>query len=415
MIAIPLIYFVGLAIFLYCRSHRWGLDLAAVSLLIVISLCAIMIDVTEIYGSYGINKPSYNILTLLLFCIQWTIVIYPLHALSKLELQPLPDCKNLMLYVWIVSVIISAGLMIFKSMDDIRDALIMDMADVRAQHYKELYTGGDKSSNYLYFVPSILVQNPMPTIALLLWFYMNSFVNGNYVLKVGIIVASIVQAVLAIVTAGRAAMIYWIFDFYLLYSFFYRFVATKVKYAINISALVFGIAFAALFVTITVSRFDGSESDRDPLESLYGYAGQHVNNFSCMIMEGGNSPFSIDRELPFLSRFVFGLQFDLEDHYRSVSTKVKAMVNVFDTYGAEVYLDWGWIGYVLFHVFLIAIGVYINRMWKELSFYRLLLAGIAITFFTHGLFAWPFTHHYTSMSLALLFLFVYLFRYKIKV
>ena len=71
MIAIPFFYFLIVAVWFYRRNHKLGIDVAAASLLVMISFFAIVIDVKEIYGDFGINRVSYTLPTLILFCLQW--------------------------------------------------------------------------------------------------------------------------------------------------------------------------------------------------------------------------------------------------------------------------------------------------------------------------------------------------------
>ena len=66
MLFIPLIYFILLGLYFYLQHRTWNLDLAATSILIAISFCAIMIDVNDIYGDYGINEYSVTVPTVLL-------------------------------------------------------------------------------------------------------------------------------------------------------------------------------------------------------------------------------------------------------------------------------------------------------------------------------------------------------------
>ena len=415
MIAIPFFYFLIVAVWFYRRNHKLGIDVAAASLLVMISFFAIVIDVKEIYGDFGINRVSYTLPTLILFCLQWTIMLMPLHYLSRLELKPLPGVKLPMLYILTILMSISAAVMVVASLDDIKDALIMDFADVRDQHNKNLNLGVESGSNYLLLLPTLLVQQPMPTIAIMIWFYMHSFVPGKYILKICILLASIVQAILAIIIAGRAAMVYWMLDFVMIYSLFYQSLSKSVRRWINISGMAFGLLFVSVFLAITVSRFDGMTGDRDPFESVYGYAGQHVNNFCCLMSEGDSCPFYVDRTMPFISKFFLHEQFDLNEHYIKVASHVKAVVNVFDTYGAELYVDMGVFFYILFHLMVIAGTIYIIERWKDLPFDRLLMVVIMVAFVTHGLFAWPFVHHYTTIVIVFIMMLVYMFRFQFKV
>lgn len=391
------------------------MDLAATSLLIIISFCAIMIDVNDIYNDYGINEKNITIPTLILFCIQWGIVLSLIHVVSRIPLHEHFPIKEKMLYFFMFAIAISSIVIIVSRASDIRDALIMDLADVRNQHYEDLANGPNEGSNYLMLLPNILTSTPFPTLALFLWFYTKSFTNCNFLLRAGILVASIVQAVIAIVMAGRAAMVYWAFDFFMLYSYFYRYLSKGLRRNIRITAAVLGSLAAVLFISITLSRFDGNSYNRNPFDSLYGYAGQHVNNFCTMFEKAGDSPLSFDRIFPLMSKFG-GHSFELFEHYDNITSHIASniYVNVFDTFGAEIYLDLGWFGYIGALLLLLMATVLIRSKWTELSFEKTFFLVIVIAFFTRGIFAWPFVHHYTTLALLLTLSCCYLFKYKFR-
>lgn len=417
MIAIPFIYFICLFVYFWNKHQTWNMDLAAITILIVISFCAIMIDINDIYDDYGINQNNITLPTLILFCIQWTIVLALIHTISRIPLQQHFPVKENMLYLFFILITISSFAIIMTRAADIKEALVMDLADVRGQHYKDLAIGGSSEGfNYFMFLPNIFVTSPFPTLALFLWFYMKAFMKCNIFLRAGILIASIVQAIIAIIMAGRAAMIYWAFDFFLLYSYFYQYLSQSLKRRITLTASIFGGLAGTLFIAITLARFDGSSVNRDPFDSLYGYAGQHINNFCTMFVNGGESPITFDRIFPLLSKLT-GHQFDLFEHYENITSHLSSniIVNVFDTFGAEVYLDLGWFGYIFFMLLIFIFSFYIKTKWTEMSFNRIFILVIIIAFFCRGLFAWPFTHHYTTLALLLALSCSYLFKYAFRI
>ena len=91
------------------------------------------------------------------------------------------------------------------------------------------------------------------------------------------------------------------------------------------------------------------------------------------------------------------------------------MVNVFDTFGAELYLDLGWFGYIAFLLLWLMGYIILKIKWTEtLAFRNIFIFIIIITFFTRGIFSWPFTGHYTTLAIMLMFMIRYLFKYIIK-
>ncbi len=375
-----------------------------------------MIDVNDIYGDYGINENNISLPTLLLFCLQWTIILLPLHYISRLTLEEHPRIKTLLMYIVFIVVATSSFIMIVTSISDIQAALIMDLADVRNNHYDDLNSGGANSeANYFLLIPQILISTPIPTLALFCWFYMKAFMNCPLFLRAGILIASIVQAILAIIMAGRAAIIFWIFDFFLIYSLFYKYLSKGTKRAINATFIILIGFIGFLFISITFARFDGSDSHTDPFDSLYGYAGQHINNFCTMFEKGGSSPLLLDRIFPLYTKITTGMPYDMAGHYDAINTQVTALVNVFDTFGGELYLDLGWFGYIFFLLFWILGTIYIKSSWFSIPFYRVFFVIVLIAFFNRALFAWPFTGHYSTLALILTLGFSYFFKYAFKI
>lgn len=418
MLLIPLIFFLLLAVYFYMKHRCLNLDVSATLILIAISFFSILIDINDVYGDYGINEYAVTLPTILLYCIQWTLVLLPLHYLSCIKLQRHQPHKLLFLSIFIIILIASSALMIATSLTDIRDALIMDMVDVYKQNDSLRALGGHGESNYLMLLPHIFVSAPFPTLALFFWFYLKAFTKTPLVIRIGLLLASIVQAVLSIIVAGRAALIYWIFDFFLLFGFFYQYLSRRLKRGITIASFVIGGLIIGQMLLITISRF-GEDSGRgskvDPLVSLYAYAGQHVNNFCAVIADGGDAPVQIGRVLPLTNKIVNHQDFDLIQHYENIHASVNIIVNVFDTFGGELYLDLGWFGYIVFFLFLILFTQIIRYNWRELTFHRVFPVVIFIAFFTRGLFAWPFVGHYTTFALMLVIIACLSFKYTFKV
>lgn len=418
MLFIPLIYFILLASYFYMKHRCFNLDIAATLILIAVSFFSILIDINDVYGDYGINEYSVTLPTILLYCLQWTLVLLPLHYLSSVKLQKHEPHKSLILYVLFTLLIASSVAMIMTSLTDIRDALIMDMVDVYKQNDTLRSMGGHKESNYLMFIPQILVSAPFPTMALFFWFYMKAFTNSSILIRIGLLGASIVQAALSIIVAGRAALVYWVFDAFLIFGFFYQYLSARLRKGISIASMVIGGLIVGQMLIITISRF-GEESERgskvDPLVSLYAYAGQHVNNFCAMFVDGGDAPTQIGRIFPLTNKIVNHEDFDLLQHYENIHAHVNIVVNVFDTFGGELYLDLGWFGYISFFLVLAFVTQLIRYNWTELTFYRTIPTVVFIAFFTRGIFAWPFVHHYTTLALIVAFMFYLLFKYTFRI
>jgi len=418
MLLIPFIYFVLLAAYFYMKHRCLNLDIAATLILVAISFFSILIDINNVYGDYGINEYAVTLPAILLYCLQWTLILLPIHHISCIQLQKHEPHKLFFLSILVIILIASSSIMIATSLSDIKEALIMDMVDVYKQNDTLRSLGGHGESNYFMLIPQIFVSAPFPTLALFLWFYLKTFTKVPAIIRIGLLVASIVQAVLSIMVAGRAALIYWIFDFFLLFGYFYQYLSPRLKKGISIASIVIGGIIITQMLIITISRF-GDDSGRgskvDPLVSLYAYAGQHVNNFCAVISDGGDSPMQIGRIFPLTNKIVNHQDFDLIQHYENIHASVNIIVNVFDTFGGELFLDLGWFGYIMFFLIWLFVTQIIRYNWQEMTFYRTFLLIILIAFFTRGLFAWPFVGHYTTLALMLIATVSLLFKYTFRI
>ena len=417
LLFIPLIYFSALAAYFFSKHKCLNLDIAACIILIVVSISSLMIDVNDLYGDYGINEDSVTLPAIMLYCLQWTCFLLPLHIVSSIKLEKHDSVKSPMLYILFVVLIISSLIMIVTSLSDIRDAIIMDAVDMYRENAALREISVKTDSNFAMLLPQILTSAPFTTMALFFWFYAKAFTNCPTPIRIGLLLCSIVQAVLSIITAGRAALVYWVFDFFLIFGFFYQYLSRKLKLGVTIISIFIGTFIVGQMIVVTVSRFgeEGGIKDRDPLESLYAYAGQHVNNFCADITDGADAPLQIGRVLPLTNKIVNHKDFDLIDHYENIHAHVDIQVNVFDTFGGEVFLDMGWIGFIIVLLLLLTISTAIKIEWRELKFHRVFLLIILIAAFTRGIFAWPFTGHYTTLALMLVIMITFMFKYKFKI
>ena len=183
MLLIPLLYFIGLGIYFYKKQQCWNIDIAAVSLLVLISFFAILIDINDIYGMYGINENHITLPTILLFCIQWTIILLPIHYIANLPIEKHPEVKTKLLYILAITISIASIIIISTSMQDIKEALVMDVVDRYNDNINNVSMGSTES-NYFMLLPQILVAPPFPTLALFIWFYLKTFTNCSVYLRI---------------------------------------------------------------------------------------------------------------------------------------------------------------------------------------------------------------------------------------
>lgn len=75
MVYIAFLYFLLLLIYYFSKSRRWSMDVAAVSVILLVLSAAIGIDILDLYGEYGCNDNHISLVGVILFCLEWTIVL----------------------------------------------------------------------------------------------------------------------------------------------------------------------------------------------------------------------------------------------------------------------------------------------------------------------------------------------------
>lgn len=372
------------------------MDVAAVSVILVVLFAAIGIDKFDLYGEYGCNDNHISLNGVVLFCLEWTIVLHSIHIVSSKEIigfivSSKKNTYNALFWIMVVCAFVA----IIVQLPDIINSLQSDALDVRNQHYEDMSFKSLKERNIFMYLPGIFTSTPFPSLALVWWFFGISFLNQSFLKNSVLIIVSLSQAFLAILMAGRAAMVYWCIDFYLLACLFWPYMHLKQRSRIVTVAISVGVLVVGMMTMITVARFDRGSSS--PMLSVVGYAGQHLNNFCSVIEYGEDAPTQIGRIFPLTSKFL-GNPFKLKQHYENIEEVIPIMVHNFDTFGAEVFLDFGLIGFLILLLLMMLFNRKLNRM-EQITFPNLIILSIVVAFFGRGLFAWPFVGHYTTLGL----------------
>ncbi len=410
MVYIPLIYFIILALHYYRKQHQWSAEIAAISILILICLAAVVIDVRDLYGKFGCNENNLNIVGISVFCLEWTILFQAIHTFATKPIVAPNDTIQKKRNIFILFVFVCVIIRIIFLGTDIIHALKEDPLSVKEEHYEELAKGTTSlGRNIFMYLPMLFVSTPFSTLALVWFFY--GFATRTYSTKQNLMLLFISFAPIAIATmiAGRAAIVYWAVEFYILMCLFWKNLSHKLHQLIIRASIISGSIIAALFITVTVARFNRSS----PIDSVVGYMGQPLNNFCTFLAKGQNAPFQIGRVFP-LTYKLQGHHFMLTEHYQHIASACGIRANVFSTFGGVMYIDLG-IGAL---VFLLLLMMYIThsplQRMESLSFPNTIWLAIVLAFFSHGLFGWPFVGHYTTGALlSLLCVYIWL-NYKFK-
>ena len=413
MVYIPLIYFILLALHYYRKQHRWSAELAAISVLIAICLAAVAIDTKDLYGMYGCNENNLSLFGVTIFCLEWTILFKAFHIVTdKMIVSPRNGRENKLYKHLIACIFLCVLIRVLYMGGDIIHALTSDALDVKTQHYEELEMGSTTTGrNVFMYLPLLFSAVPYPTLALVWFFYGLATGSNSQVQNIMLLFVSLSQVALATLLAGRAAIVYWLVEFYILTCLFWKDLSPRLHKLIVCTSTVFGGAIIVLFAIVTISRFSSSS----PLDSIIGYMGQPLNNFCTFISKGGTAPTQIGRIFP-LTYKLSGHHFMLMEHYQNIEDTCDFHANVFGTFGGVVYLDLGVVALIILLLLMWYIVHFPLQRMKALTLSNTIWLTITIAFFSRGLFGWPFVGHYTIWGLisiiCIFFLLNYNFNFK---
>lgn len=411
---IPFIYFL-LLMFYFWRKNRTFDSATAITLFFVMSsFFAILVDLYDLYSEYGNNVKVVSILGTVIYCLGITVVIYPFSKISTFEIKTISLKKPVLLTWFCYAVFVSFLLYLGYNYENIYSALILDAADLKSSHYEDISFAIKDSQPFYMYPVNILVTSW--SLVLCIWFYSISFLKKGVLFNTALLISSTGGILYGVTIAGRAALVYWVFAFFVFYCFFSPFMPSKVKRNIRLLALILGALVFVFMAAITISRFE-DDADNGAWFSFIGYAGQMYNNFCVFFEHGTHLPVTIERIMPITYKYVLGGDFNLFDFYERIESVTGFYAACFYTLIGGLLINvgvWGMIVYLLLY-YVIAyrtmIGINKNQEFSYLIGYSVLLL-VPIK----GMFDIPFTGIsdtlYIFFSIALFWLFKYTFKYK---
>lgn len=416
MAYIPFIYFTTWLI-LHLRKPNMRFGAGAMSLL-WIDICSvfqILLDIRDLYGDFGCNDYAISAVGVLLYCILWTIILYPLTRLDDKGLQLHINKTQLFRYLCIFFVLCGVFYVIVSgSYTKIIDNLQGSRIDAyeRSMDNSTIY---HSQRQFWLWVPMVITM--MWPLLLLCWFMSISLCKQSAWIRFGLLFISMYMALMAFAGGGRAQILWWGLTFLIYYCLFRpQIEPSKRKIIIGLFS---GLAAIGLlgFMAITLSRFDSSVSDY-ALDSFIGYAGQPLNNFCAFLPYVDVVHLYPDRLFPLTNFLLTHQPYNLHDYYDFLGGVYPIQVHVFFTYAGDILTDAGVIGLVLFlllYIFVTKKMLYFSN--SKIEFSQLIIVIILFYFPVRGIFSWPFLGQLTEtlgilMSIGLYVLFKYNFKLK---
>ena len=412
MVYVVLVYLVLLLLLLRKRNGALTMTSAIVMLFLLSVVCGVFIDIWDLYGEYGVNDKTVSLSATVVFCLGIWVLVLPFMKLDRQDVQCVVVGKKWLLdgLCWLFVLAFVVNLAVKGT--DIISALIEDAASVKSEHYEDLDAIAQEEGQpiYMYLINMLI---GCWSLALCLWFYHMIFCPKGVVLNVLLLLSSLGGIFNAFVTAGRAAIVYWLFVFFLYFFFFNKFMPLRQRRRIMLASLLFGGVVLVIFLIITFSRFDSTDSGT--LHSLVGYAGQMYNNFCSVYEVRGLFGFTTERVFPLTNKYLFGGSFDLLAFYDRIYSQTGVSVNCFTTIFGGLVINIGLGGMVCF---MLAYNLIFYKLFKTfdaaIGIHHLIILSVAVLIPAKGMFGLPFSSVSDSLVLIFSTLLYVLFKYRLK-
>lgn len=418
MALIPFLYFtIWLIAHLKKSNIRFGVGAMSLLWIDIDSFFVFLLDIRDLYGDWGCNDYALNLGRVILYCLLWTLVLYPLTKLDDKEIQLSIQKQQLFHYLCIFSIVCGAIYIIGTGVfSNIIANLQVDRSDAyenSMDQYNNIHIGGKKQ--ILLWAPMVITR--FWPLLLLFWFGANSICQQPVWIRLGLLILSMYLMFSGYSGGGRAQTIWWIVTFMEYYCLFYPFMEKRKRSFILLVFLSIASAGILGLFAITVSRFDSSITG-NILDSIIGYAGQPLNNFCAVIPYVDFAHLYPQRLFPLSNFLVTHNIYNMVDYYEFLGCVYPLEVNVFFTLFGELLLDSGVIGLLLFMFIYYFTLIRLSSVKNgNLEFYQLLIVSIIICIPIRGIFAWPFLGNITETLgiiyvLILYVLFKYTFKFK---
>ena len=413
LIYIPFIYFTTWLILHLCVSKaRFGAGAMSLLWVDLSALFAIILDARNLYGEFGCNPNAISLTGIIIYCLCWTIALYPLIKLDKISFDELsvtkPRLFTIICYVFIFSMVAHIA---FIDIDSIIAGFTKDMSEAYSESLESgTYQGG--AGNFIMWIPNII--SSFGPLYLMLWFISLTLCRQNRIIRIGLLLSSMLAMISGVAAGGRAQLIWWFITFMI---YFYLFKPTLSKqhirsiYILLISA---GSLVLIAFLAITLSRFD--DGGDQAMDSFIGYAGQQINNFCTIIPHAKIGPTYPKHILPLSNYIINHEAVRLQDYHAIIGDAFPYQMNVFFTFFGDLIHDIGLGGLCVFMIMymLICSRIVDNKQEGSFTFAKLLLMSILIRVPVEGLFSWPFVNYRHSLFMLFTCGMFFIFQYTLK-
>lgn len=220
----------------------------------------------------------------------------------------------------------------------------------------------------------------------LLFFFIYTAIGGNETRRFLLLISSFSEPLHILSFVGRDGIVFWIFSFVFLYSFFYRFLSKENNKIIRKSFLYIVVIFAIPFFMISISRFGSSQTGVEG--SIISYLGQGTVN--------GPLQFGLD-PMPYTHGSGFPLFYEFTGISKPHSIGLTEIGDwkswTFATFVGGFLLNFGFVGmYVVCLVMFVFFNWTVGKAKRNLSLDKIIIYLLYFIVIGEGVF---YFRHYT--------------------
>lgn len=411
---IPFIYFtIWLIIHLTNPRMRFGAGAMTLLWIDISAFFSILLDARNLYGEWGCNDYSLSWISVISYCLLWSIVIFPILKLDQKELNIVPtDKTQAFSYICIFFIIC---VIIYTTAVGSFDSIIQQLQVSRNDAYEQ---SGDNSAIYqsknrfLLWIPMIVSNSSV--LLLLFYFISETIIRQRRLVRWGLLLSSLLILITSYAGGGRAHLIWWVITFFIFYAFFYPYMTISLRKKLLLASIILTtLSFSGLLI-ITFSRFDSSVYSY-ALNSLIGYAGQTLNNYSSQLPYVNFPHLYTERLMPLTTFLQTHQPYDAKEYYTFLSTIYPIQVSVFFSVFGDILMDCGYLGlstYILIYLIIVKLIVPHNN---QIALHQIFIFAIICCIPVRGVFSYPFTRTTETLFILTVFMLYLFFRYTIIV
>lgn len=302
MVAVPFVYFSFLLLYVLRKKKSFDISAYIISFYLISAFFSILIDVKDL-RSYETRNYDIGIIPSIMYCLLITIVIYPFIKLpiqGKLNIDVKPLVFKYLSFFSIVSFLILIAL----SYNTMFQILSGDLGALREaiKSEGEITSVYENAPTFLKPIARIVTLfSNISLIVLLFYFYSISFLKKSKLFNSLLFMSSLSIVILAILGIDRSKIIYWLITYGFFLILFWKNMSRKQQRTniFGISLILF--ALSAYFVSVTLSRFEGTDLGVD--NSIISYAGQSFINFCYFFDNKPYQEYTLQRLFPIFYNF----------------------------------------------------------------------------------------------------------------